>query len=400
MQRVAVVTLDQLLSSASNFVLVALVAHFSAPRTFGLFAIAFACYVLWIGLNRAVSLEIGLLQGDSQWQEDTHRHQVRMSSAIALVGVVVMGIAGLVASGPLSGFFLLLSASLPFLILQDLVRYQGFSALGGALTRALLCDLFWLLAFALSVIVAAPMLALSGHLVFLLWLASGCFAGIVFTKWLPLVASVREAAPRMLRSHRPLVVGYLGEFMASSGAGQGTVIGIAVLASPSTAGAWRIALTLFGPLTVLNAAAFITGISSRPRGESTPSFRRYVGAAAPLVFLSLVWTVLALGPLRSFWRAVFGPTWSDVTVMLPAIGLAFGLGAFVTVARSIVRAQARPRAGFLGLAAFVLAAYGTTIVGAAAAGSPAAISYCFLGGTALSLIVWWAVLFGPASELK
>ena len=48
---------DQTLSSLTNFALAIVVAHESAPRTFGLFALVFATFSIALGACRAVCCE-------------------------------------------------------------------------------------------------------------------------------------------------------------------------------------------------------------------------------------------------------------------------------------------------------------------------------------------------------
>jgi O-antigen/teichoic acid export membrane protein len=135
---------DQALSSLTNFALGAVVARSVSPESFGAFTLAFATYLLVLGLSRAVSSEPFVIRfsavSDREWARGV-ASSTGTSILVGIVGGIGCAIAGILTTGNVRGSFLALALTLPGLMLQDNWRNVFFARRGGA--QAFVKDLVW-----------------------------------------------------------------------------------------------------------------------------------------------------------------------------------------------------------------------------------------------------------------
>jgi hypothetical protein len=391
---------DQALSSLTNFALVVVVAHESAPRAFGLFALVFATYSIALGCCRAVCSEPLAVRfshvSPSAWRE---------GAALATGGAVAAGslagagcvIIGLAVGGQAQGLFLVLGVSLPGLLLQDAWRYAFFADRRGS--QAFVNDAV----YALVLLPAVVALMLAGH--------AGAEALLALWGGAALVSAllgIRQAnlLPRPLRvgswwrRQADLAPRYLAEFIAVTGDSQLVLYGVAVLTSLGTVAALRGGLLLLGPLNILVFGAMLAAVPEAVRLMHLAPHRLIAASgliAAGLAALTLLWAGLLLALPSSLGRSLIGPVWNDARpVILPlAIGGA-GLGLVVGAVIGL-RALAAVRRSLRARLTVSPMIFASALVGAAADGAVGAAWGLAVGQT-LAATVFWYHLVRAVSE--
>src|SRR5262245_19170305 len=117
---------DQLLSSATNFLLGVLVARTVSARDLGAFSVAYATFTFSLGAVRAIAAELLAVRhsalGAGGWHEG-----VRGSTGTALMVGILVGLGCLIAGPNIGGrfgsVFTIVGVSLPFLLVQDVSRF-------------------------------------------------------------------------------------------------------------------------------------------------------------------------------------------------------------------------------------------------------------------------------------
>ena len=135
---------DQLLSSATNFLLAVLVARTVGPRDLGAFSVAYATFTFSLGAVRAIAGEL-LVVRHSAVSADEWREGVTRSAGTALIAGVVVGVGSLIAGAgagePFRTVLSIVGLSLPFLLVQDVWRFAFFAR--GRGSAAFLNDVVW-----------------------------------------------------------------------------------------------------------------------------------------------------------------------------------------------------------------------------------------------------------------
>ena len=135
---------DQVLSSATNFLLGLLVARTVGPRELGAFSMAYATFTFSLGAVRAIAGEL-LVVRHSAVSADEWRDGVKRAAGTALMAGIVVGIgcliAGVTVGEPFRTVLSIVGISLPFLLVQDVWRFAFFARRRGS--AAFLNDLVW-----------------------------------------------------------------------------------------------------------------------------------------------------------------------------------------------------------------------------------------------------------------
>lgn len=323
---------DQALSSTTNFVVTAYIAHVLGAVSFGAFSIAFLAYTLALNVSRGLATD-PLLVRFSHTDTSTWRREVADCTGTAVLVGLTAGACAVVASallrGALSSAFLALGLTLPGLLVQDSWRYSFFAQ--GRGSRAMIND---------GVCVAALLLALGlvqlhGHAtVFWCVLAWGGVASIG-AALAPLQANVRPrvwGAKRWLVDHRDLGPRYVLEGGSSAASGMVQRYAVAFILGLAVAGYLQAAKTVMGPFSVIY---FGMGLVALP--EATRALRRSphhmvklcITLSICLSLLAAVWgvTLLVLLP-RGLGHLLLGSLWRPTYPLLPMMTLAFMTSCF------------------------------------------------------------------------
>ncbi len=340
---VAVFT-DQGLSSASNFLLVILVARSLSTRDFGTFAIAFSCLTLGLGLARAnlgVPLSIDLpKEHEARVVDDAIGRAVTVALLTgALIGLLVAGIALLFASGAgLRTPLLVLAVSSPFLVTQDLARYVAVAQ--GVPRRAVVSDLVWVLV-GVTVLVASeigghqsPTLAAGG------WVAGGLLGLAMLRSCLrPPVwrGTVRWFVEDRRRHHLTV------DALTSAVAPLVVVSLVAAIVSPAVVGSLRGASTLMSPINVAIAAISLGAVAEIRRRPWDRAVRFMLALSAGLAACAVVWGLVVWVMPDSVGRFLLGDTWTSARAVLPFTAAEFVALAVWNGAVALLRASGRRR---------------------------------------------------------
>lgn len=323
---------DQVFSSATNFAVNILIARNLGASTFGAFSIAFAAYIVFLNLSRAVSAEPITIRysniPEAKWREGA----ARASAATLIIGVlsalVCLGV-GVVVDGDLQSSFLALAVTLPGLLHLDMWRFSFFAKGRGHL--AMVADVLW------AVLMLPPfvlILAADDPSLFSLavaWGGSATLAGLI-------VAIVWGVAPAFTRirdwlsDHRDLTPHFVGEMATISGAGQVALVGIGLVANLAAVGAYRATYVLFGPLRVIYQGLTLFGVPEAVRvlDESPQRLRRVTRlSAVVLALLSVIYGAFLILIPDTWGEFILGETWAlaeplalPFTIGIAGVGLA------------------------------------------------------------------------------
>lgn len=389
-RRLAVVTVDQAVSGASNILAAVLAARILEPQDFGAFSLAFIVYGLVLAGSRSVLSSPVLMT-----PQESGRRLCEVAGAAWLFSIVPTVIllviaAGLRPSSPdLAVALAILGLCTPLLIIQDLGR---FIAIGlRAPMRALWLDLLWLGLLIASVLTVVLLDISSLATLMLAWAGSGAAAGVVALTMWGLVRA-RWGLP-WLREHWRLS----WRFAVSTVTGQLAVTVIAVIVL------WRFGSELLGALvgaqlllrvsTMAEASAINSGIAEVAHTRDEPVLmhahvRRTTQVA--LLFAG-VNAVAALALPDVIGRQVLGETWVGAQMFILPV-------AFQAVARSLAVGC---RAGLVGTGWVDLTMWvgiATLVVMMCAVGVAAvtfgalAAAWAVAATSSVQSVVWW-VLF-------
>lgn len=366
---------DQAMSSLSNFGVGLVAVRSSSAAEFGAFSVAFATAVLGVGVARALVSDVysvrfsgggahaiavapldtsmtGGADPEAEWIEadeaaredggaaDTNqtggvdvgaagRNYPQASGAwgaalvLALVVSVICLVAAFIASGFLHDSLLLLAVGMPFLVLQDVVRYICIArrdAFGATLS-----DGTWVLAFVVGLgvfrLVTGDTPGANAALG--LWIV-GSACGVV-------VGGLRMGAgPGIIRgiAFARLVwrqsLRYVVDWLAVGASPQVGLYVLGATAGLAVLGETRTAFLLSGPLNIVVMGAVMILVPELTRHRRRTGSRLFVPAAAVsgfLVAVSLAWVaLLALVPVP-WLEKVFGDGASDARAYLVPLAI-------------------------------------------------------------------------------
>lgn len=303
---------DQVVSSVSNFVAVAITANVATPAQFGQFSLAYAALLLFLGAQRALIGETLLVKYSAAGTLDAGvRRGVLGGSALVSAAALPLLLLGAVLADESSRLlWLVLAVSLPIVLLQDTLRYLFICE--GSPWRALVIDSLWaVLSIAAMVLVAVTTQTVWA--VVLCWgggAAAALALGLVFGRVLP---SLREGW-RWLSANRNPGLRYLGEFSALNAS---TFVVLYLLVLPLGAagvGALRAAQLLFSPLNTGFAAIKMAIIPELVRSRGTPVFRkRLIETFVVVAILAGIWGAAVMFMPDSVGTVLLGATWASAS---------------------------------------------------------------------------------------
>lgn len=382
--------IDQVIWSASNVGAIVLAARMLDQRAFGAFSIATVTYTLALGASRSLSTEPLLVRSGSGAGTVEARRAAAVTASLwagLTLGFITL-VAGGLAQGQVRGALVGLGVCLPGLLAQDAWRYGQFLRQGAH--RAAACDAAWLL---MQLAFFATLRARGAHdagSFVAAWGMAGAITGIVCITlthdW-----SNRGLGLRWIRTNRDLGARYLVDFLCGAGTTQLTLYALAAFAGLAAAGSFRGAQALFGPISVLLTAVYITLV---PEGQK--AFRRsprvFIGVS---VGVSAAFSAMAFGLMLALLSLpdpvgteLLGTSWRGARVLILPFGLATcGAGAIVGPAvglRSLGDARRVLRARLISLPfVLVLPFWGTVDDGARGLSRQLAVA------TWLSVGIYW-----------
>jgi O-antigen/teichoic acid export membrane protein len=307
------------------------VASTSSSDTFGALGLVLSLYLLEFGVIYGA-----IVEPYSVADHDDHDRAAGSALAAALTLSLLLALgtcaAGLLASGELAMFLVAAALATPGLLLQ--VAARGLLIARGRTALTLSSNLVWAaVQLALSVVAwqAGSSLGL-----YLAW-AAGAWASAVFCL-LRLGVPVRVRGWRdWFRTRLHLALSWTGDQLAQSGLAQIMVFTLGAVAGLSAVGAFRGALQLTGPATVLVTGlrlAVLPGAARRARASDGSLDRgvKLLSFGFPLLTLVMVAPFLLIP--ASLGEQILGETWEEARAVLPWV-LVMRMASTVTTAQSI-----------------------------------------------------------------
>ncbi|MED5812396.1 hypothetical protein VST63_08485 [Mycolicibacterium sp. 050232] len=315
-----ITTADQVLSSASNALMVFAVAQVSPAEQFGIVALLVTVATTWIGFNRG-ALGTALLLTSNM-----HRREIAAEGGYAtswsLVTSVVAGAALLVLSYVFGQFWIgvAFAVSMVAVLAQDVLRFVAIAQARPLV--AAICDglwVAWILAIYLVNLVSSGMSAVASVY---LWGAGGLISAL-------LLAAVLRIKPRAYR-----LVGWwrrydrarlsFGTVYALNQVGATLVtLTVTVVVSGTAAAGLRGGATLFGPIAMLVSALPMVFVPHARRAASSPGeqWRVLVKTSTLTSGLTAVAGVILAVIPSQLGSAVLGDTWAYASALVVYLGI-------------------------------------------------------------------------------
>lgn len=402
--RVSLAALDQAFVSLRILVATLIAAASLTAQAFGTFSVILTTHLVAEGVVIAACGE-PFLARHSTSTSSRLREATRGATGFALLAVLPLALltasASLFSPRPLDTALLLLALGMPGLLLQPIWRYVFLAS--GTPRRALSNDaLNGLLQIGALVLVLT--LGHDGVATFVAaWSLPPLVSAVFGAHQARLLPGVR-ASLSWLRDQRPVILPYVGEFLAGQGAGHLAIYAVALITGLSAAGALRAGLVLYGPLTVLFMSARNIGQVEmvrmfNEREDDLGFLKAAISIAVMCALGALFYGALLLSLPSSLGEALLGETWSaTMGILLPLalmrafqgglVGSAVGLRVVLAVRRGF---QARILGGGAFFASTALGAYLAGLQGAAVG---------LAVGSALAATVFWGLFLRARAELR
>lgn len=392
-RRVAWGLLDQVLSSASNFLVTIIAARSLSASDFGAFAVAMAVCIVSVFLARGLASD-PLCTAHAADQPAELRWAVRSGAgtavATAVGAAVATALVGLALGGTLGRVLLVLAVALPGLTLQDYLRYVLI--VRGQANLTFLNDLFWTV---LQVGFLAVAITMDGGAASLLlaWAAAGNVAALLglwqARTW---VGGPRSLRP-WLRRHRELWPFFVLDNLVYQATNLVLIVVISLATTLSQVGGFRAAMTLYAPLAIIGRG--IVGVAvpelARRQGDPMAVRRASLAIAWMLTPLAIVWAGLMLLIPDDVGRALLGDSWELAEPLIFLGGAATAVSLFTVGTVVGIRALGAGRDGLtarLAVSALVLV---VSAIGAVADGAHGVLTALALSAP-FQIATWWWLL--------
>lgn len=349
--------LDQGISSLSNFVVVIAVASATTVTEFGVFTLAYAVLIFALGAQRALIGETLIVRYSKMHRIPRQIISVTFGASIAYTVIFAVGI-GVVAAILQSPLWAMLAiATLPILV-QDIQRYT-FIAMRRS-RSALTLDTVWL-AITIPLILVSLWLGLGGVAVVASW-AIGAFISLLVGLWLLRAAPAIIAGVRWVIRLREFSFRYFGEYSALNASNLLVWFLLVFPIGAAGVGALRGIFTLFSPLnTLFNSISFAI-VPELTRQKDPKQFRkRFVEAAALLLGLALVWTVVVAILPDNLGVLVLGDTWLEISGLELPTGVQYIFLALYILVLALFRARTLNRQSTIMRVVFAIVTLGLPI---------------------------------------
>jgi O-antigen/teichoic acid export membrane protein len=354
-QRVALTTLDQGFSSASNFAVGVAAARLSGAKGLGVFSFGYVCWLLLAAVHRALVTDPMAIENDA-WQPDAParlRKGLAAEVTLGLTAMALFAILGLILK--LAGQGQFGTATFAFapwlvpLVIQDYWRWIGFMQKRPG--KALANDTVFNVAFGLVLVVLFLVKSHSVIAVTAAW-GIGAVAGAVFGLWQYSVIPTFRGGLHMLHSRLHISKWLGGNSVTAWGSSQATILIAGFILGPVGLGHLRAAQTLvFGPTLVLIQAGGSVGLpeaSAALANKGWPGLRRVarVVTAAGILSIGLVGVIVALFGSQLL-NAIYGPGFSRFWLSSDLFVLSVLLSAMALGAILILKAGRHTRGLFV-----------------------------------------------------
>ncbi|MGH6633676.1 MAG: hypothetical protein ACREB0_09965, partial [Sphingopyxis sp.] len=228
--------------------------------------------------------------------------------------------------------FLIIALAMPFLAIQDALRYVAFANREAA--KAAAGDVTWLVGF----LVAGSLLPdnVGPAAILGVWSMAGIASIIVMSPRLAVVGIATHS--RWLRDSASIARWYLPDYVMVLATTVAPSLLVGWMAGVAEVGGLRLALSYLGPISILWAAAanlFTPALADARR--STIGVEVALSGIAALAVG--VWTLVGLSVPNAIGRRVVGASWPNARGWMPGVGV--GYTALATYSGAVVGLRAR-----------------------------------------------------------
>lgn len=310
---------DQALSSATNLGLSVLVASTSSAQTFGAVGAIVAAYLLEVSLLRGAVGDLFTVYRTDKGGS-VERSQAAGATSVLAIGLAIVHVGvGLVVGGTLGALFLTFAVITPGLLLQDSARL--FLLAQRQPRRSFGSNGVWTLIQTVGSI-AVYLSSQSASLFLLAWGAGGTGSAIYSLAKMGVMPSPKQGLAWFQR-FRGLSAGWALEYLATSGPAQLLTWGIGAIAGLEELGAYRGALVLVGPATVLLAGIRIVSLPAAAATKHKIDRLRHLIRRIELVLATgaVITTVPLLFLPEVLGYGLLGASWVGAKSVLPLVVL-------------------------------------------------------------------------------
>jgi O-antigen/teichoic acid export membrane protein len=315
-----VITVDQVISGASNVLIAVLAARLLSAAQFGLFGIVFLVYTILVGVTRALVSDSLLVHP----VESRERPGEVIGTSVVLAfplaaGLVLVGLGARLWSPSLGDALLVLGACLPLLVLQDVGRYLGYAIQRPM--RAVVLDSVWLVVMLACV---AVLFTRSGRTLasfIAAWAGSGAAAGVLLFVWYD-IRRVRLGLS-WVRYTWKLGWRYLVSYISLQGTTLGMSSEVGAIAGTRALGGVQGALLLVRPFTTFQVAASAATIGevARAVGARGKVWRHVVVNTTLTTAVAALNVVVMLILPTKLGELVLGASWHPAKPLLLPTGV-------------------------------------------------------------------------------
>lgn len=391
-------TLDQAVSSCTNFGITVVAARQLSRGGFGAFGLAISVYIVVLGVARGLVTEPLLSRPELAHGDQSRAVVGAVVGAAFGVGcavAVVALVAGLLLTRDAARVLIALAALLPVLCLQDAWRYCFISQ--GRPGAAIVNDGVWLAAQCATVTGLAVTHRWSAVSIMVAWGCAGATAGLV-----GLFQARAWPQPKRgwfwLRDQASLGARYCLEFVTANGATQLALVGLGAVAGLAALGSVRGAQAFFGPLGVLFNGVLLAVVPAATRLRATPRrLRRLIWFISGVMCAAAAsWAIVGLALPGNIGRALFGESWQATRSVVLPIGLALVASGIASGPYAGLRALAAAKEGLRARLFSIPVLIGLPLAGAEAL-EARGFAYGLAAATLVMAAIYWRQ-FTVASE--
>lgn len=380
-------TLDQLLSSTGNALLLFVLAQVATVSEFGVLSLQIAIVMAWIGFNRgAVGTPILLVSNLSKREILAEGGYATVFSIVSAAGAMVAILAVGLAAGDVATA-VALAVVVPVVLAQDVARYPAIAC--GRPVVAVVADAAW--AFGMAVLFSANITGadISVATAILLWGALGMLSATVLVVGTPLRPHL-DRIGSWWKMYSPARIRFGATYATVALSTAATAGLVTVIAGADVAGGLRGASSLFGPIMMLIMAVPMVFVPHVRRTAASPrsQWRLQLLTSSITATLALAATALVLVVPGSVGAGILGQTWESAITAVPFIGLECAANCWIVGLYSWLQAQGMGRKLFQLRVLHVTLQLGAAAVAASVVGSLVSVA------AALAVSCWMMALIG------